>query len=246
MVPLAARDVAAVAGAVLVLSAVASVVGTVIVPRKTGSRLTRLVAAAVNGIFLLVTRPVASYRRRDRIMAGQAAVILLGQLAAWLFAFYVGYALLIWPVTAGIGTAFTSVGPALWTFGVPDPRGFYETAALDTAARAGLITTTLPIRYLPPLRPRLRPLHPWHPPRVLYAVGTLGGGRHGKPRDLLTAGLVPLAKLRGILGDLAARRARLCRALPLAVPGGGPRRAHPAVPARRARVLRRGRPLYRY
>ena len=151
IVPLAARDVAAVAGAVLVLSAVASVVGTVIVPRKTGSRLTRLVASAVNGIFLLVTRPVASYRRRDRIMAGQAAVILLGQLAAWLGAFYVGYSLLIWPVTQGVGAAFTSVGPALWTFGIPNPHGFYETAVLDTAAMAGLITVTLQIAYLPHL-----------------------------------------------------------------------------------------------
>jgi hypothetical protein len=34
-------------------------------------------------------------------MAGQAAVILLGQPAIWLVAFYVGYALLIWPVTDG-------------------------------------------------------------------------------------------------------------------------------------------------
>jgi hypothetical protein len=38
MVPIAARDVAAAAGALLVLSAAASVVGTVIVPRNTGSR----------------------------------------------------------------------------------------------------------------------------------------------------------------------------------------------------------------
>jgi len=62
----------------------------------------------VTGVFRLITRPVASYRRRDRILAGQAAVILLGQLGAWLIVFYVGYALLIWPVTGGIGTAFTS------------------------------------------------------------------------------------------------------------------------------------------
>lgn len=48
IVPIAARDVAAAAGAVLVLSVVASVVGTVIVPRKTGSRLTRLIASALN------------------------------------------------------------------------------------------------------------------------------------------------------------------------------------------------------
>ena len=151
IVPIAARDVAAAAGAVLVLTAAASVVGTVIVPRKTGSRLTRLVASAVTGVFRLIARPVASYRRRDRILAGQAAVILLGQLAAWLLAFYVGYTLLIWPVTPGIGTAFTAAGPALWTFGAPDSHGFFETAVLDTAAMAGLITVTLQIAYLPHL-----------------------------------------------------------------------------------------------
>ena len=151
IVPIAVRDVAAAAGAVIVLSAVASVVGTVIVPRKTGSRLTRLVARAVDGLFRLITRPVASYRQRDRILAAQAAVVLLGQLAVWLVAFYVGYALLIWPVTSGIGTAFSSVGPALWTFGSPDSHGFFETAVLDTAAMAGLITITLQIAYLPHL-----------------------------------------------------------------------------------------------
>ena len=42
--PIAVRDVAAAAGALLVLSTAVSVVGTVIVPRKSGSRLTRLVA----------------------------------------------------------------------------------------------------------------------------------------------------------------------------------------------------------
>ena len=127
-VPLAARDIAAAAGAVLVLGAVVSVVGTVIVPRNTGSRLTRLVTRVVNGLFRLICRPVSAYRRRDRIMAGQAAVILLGQIAVWLGAFYVGYALLVWPVTASIGVAFTSVGPALWTFGDPNAHGFFETA----------------------------------------------------------------------------------------------------------------------
>jgi hypothetical protein len=150
-VPIAARDIAAAAGAVLVLGAVVSVVGTVIVPRNTGSRLTRLVTRVVNALFRLICRPVSTYRRRDRIMAGQAAVILLGQIAVWLGAFYVGYALLIWPVTDSIGVAFTSVGPALWTFGDPNEHGFFETAVLDSAAMAGLITVTLQIAYLPHL-----------------------------------------------------------------------------------------------
>jgi hypothetical protein len=82
------------------------------------------------------------------VLAAQAAVILLGQLALWLGSFYVGYALLIWPTADGIVTALTTVGPALWTFGSPAAHGFFETAVLDTAAMASLITVTLQIAYL--------------------------------------------------------------------------------------------------
>jgi predicted permease len=149
--PIAVRDVAAAVGLLIVLGTAVSVVGTVIVPRKSGSRLTRLVATAVNATFRLIVRPVGSYRWRDRIMAAQAAVIVLGQLAVWLGSFYVGYTLLIWPTTRSIGVAFRSVGPALWTFGSPDTHGFFETAVLDTAAMAGLVTVTLQIAYLPAL-----------------------------------------------------------------------------------------------
>jgi hypothetical protein len=149
--PIALRDVVAAAGALLVLGTAVSVIATVIVPRKSRSRLTRLVASVVNGIFSLITWPVASYRWRDRMRAGQAALILLGQLAVWLGLFYLGYSLLIWPTTTSIGTAFGSVGPALWTFGTPNTHGFFETAVLDTAAMAGLITITLQIAYLPAL-----------------------------------------------------------------------------------------------
>ena len=56
--PSAVRDVAAVAGALLVLAATVSVVGTVIIPRKTGSHLTRLVDRIVAAVFRLITRPV--------------------------------------------------------------------------------------------------------------------------------------------------------------------------------------------
>jgi hypothetical protein len=150
-IPLAVRDCAAVAGALLVLSATVSVVGTVIVPRKTGSRLTRLVDRAVTGVFRLITAPVRDYDLRDRLASGQAAVILLVQLAMWLIIFFTGFALLVWPMSADITTAFSTVGPALWTFGSAEAHGFYEKALLDSAAMAGLVTVTLQIAYLPHL-----------------------------------------------------------------------------------------------
>jgi len=149
--PSAVRDVAAVAGALLVLAATASVVGTVIIPRKTGSHLTRLVDRIVAAVFRLITRPVRRYELRDRLAAGQAAVILLVQLAMWLGTFFVGFALLVWPLTVNITTAFSTVGPALWTFGSAEAHGFYEKALLDLAAITALVTVTLQIAYLPTL-----------------------------------------------------------------------------------------------
>ena len=76
-VPIAARDVAAVVGALLVLTAAVSVVGTLIVPRPVGSWLTRWVGVIVRGVFNLITSPIASYKRRDRILAAEAATFLI-------------------------------------------------------------------------------------------------------------------------------------------------------------------------
>src|SRR5207247_1033357 len=66
VVPLIGRIVAAVAGGLLVLAVWGSVIGTLIVPRPVGSRLTRWVDRLVNGAFTLATAAIADYRRRDR------------------------------------------------------------------------------------------------------------------------------------------------------------------------------------
>ena len=116
-VPGIARDLIAVVGALLVLAAAISVVGTLIVPRPVGSWLTRLVDKAVNGLFRIATAPVKSYRRRDQILAAEAAVLLLAQLGAWLIVFYLGYALLFWPFVPDITDALITAGPGLWGIG---------------------------------------------------------------------------------------------------------------------------------
>ena len=151
VVPIAARDVAAVAGGMLVVTAAVSVVGTLIVPRPIGSWLTRLVDKLVIVTFRVITGPLHDYRRRDRVLAAQAAAILLGQLAVWLIIFFIGYSLLVWPFSAGITDAFSTAGPALWAFGESSPQGGVEKAILDVAALSGLITVTLQIAYLPTL-----------------------------------------------------------------------------------------------
>jgi hypothetical protein len=151
VIPIAARYVAAGAGALLVVTAAVSVIGTLIVPRPIGSWLTRLVDRVVNGAFRMATARTADYRRRDRILAAQAAAILLCQLGAWLVIFFVGYALLVWPLTVNITAAFSTDGPALWAFGSAEAHGAVEKLILDTAALTGLVTVTLQIAYLPTL-----------------------------------------------------------------------------------------------
>ena len=84
-------------------------------------------------------------------MAGQAAVILLMQLVAWLAIFFVGYSLLLWPFITPITTAFTTAGPALFEIGWERVAGAAERAILDIASLTGIITVTLQIAYLPTL-----------------------------------------------------------------------------------------------
>ena len=151
-VPLIGRSVVAVAGGLLVVTAWASVIGTLIVPRPVGGWLTRWVDRIVDGVFRLAISAVADYRRRDRVLAGQAAAILLAQLAAWLGASLLGYGLLLWSLdTGGLGSAFTAAGSSLFTLGFAKPAGAAASAIVFAAAATGLVIITLQIAYLPTL-----------------------------------------------------------------------------------------------
>jgi hypothetical protein len=152
VVPLAGRAIAAAFGALLVIAAARSVIGTIIVPRATGSWLTRLVDKLVVAAFRLTAKQIRDGRTRDRILASEAPVILLAQLIAWLGAFFVGFSLLLWPfLSAGITQAFTTVGPAVWFVGNSHVTGAGERAIQDCASFFGLVTITLQIAYLPTL-----------------------------------------------------------------------------------------------
>jgi len=152
VVPLAARSVAAVVGVLLVITSGSSVIGTLIVPRSVGSWLTTKVDQLVNVVFMLITKPVPDFKRRDRILATQAATLLVCQLIAWLVFFFIGFSLICWPlIHSGITHAFQLAGPGLWAIGEDRARGAAETTILDIASLTGLITVTLQIAYLPTL-----------------------------------------------------------------------------------------------
>ena len=164
VMPLAGRAVAAVIGGLLVLTSVSSVAGTLIVTRSVSSHLTRWVDRAVDWAYQLAVGRFAdatgdtdeyrqaSYRRRDRMLATQAAAILLTQLATWLLVAYVGFALLLWPfANRGVVSAFIDAGSSLFTLGFAVPSGAVPAVIVFLAAAAGLVILTLQIAYLPTL-----------------------------------------------------------------------------------------------
>jgi hypothetical protein len=151
VMPLAVRGIAAAAGVLLIWTAARSMVGTVIVPRPVASWLTRWVDKIVSFSYGVAGKQVKDHKRRDRLMAGQAAVILLMQLVAWLAIFFVGFSLLLWPFVTDITTAFTTAGPGLFEIGSERLAGATQRTILDIASLTGIVTVTLQIAYLPTL-----------------------------------------------------------------------------------------------
>jgi hypothetical protein len=150
---MAIRILAAVLGGAIVIATGWSVLVTLIVPRRVRSTIPRVVFVVIRSVFRLLTDRMSSYERRDRILAIQAPLQLLGQVLAWLAFYLLGFALLMWPTVGnqGIGSAFEQAGSALCTLGYLVPRT-NGAAALDAlAALAGLGTVALQIGYLPTL-----------------------------------------------------------------------------------------------
>jgi len=152
VMPLAGRVVAAVIGGVLVLASMSSVIGTMVVTRSVGSRLTRWVDRTVDRAYQLVASRAADFRRRDGLLATEAAAILLAQLVSWLVVAYVGYALLLWPFARlGVASAFVDAGSSLFTLGFAVPAGSAPAVIVFLAAATGLVIIALQIGYLPTL-----------------------------------------------------------------------------------------------
>ena len=152
VVPLAARWVAAGCGILLVLTGWQSVIGTLIVPRPVGSWLTRFVDRVVLGAYMAVIKPGTPFLRRDRILATQAAAILVTQLAGWLVIFLVGYTLALWPSPGrNISSALADAGSSIFTLGFAEPAGTTPAVIVFLAAATGMIVIALQIGYLPTL-----------------------------------------------------------------------------------------------
>ena len=79
---MAIRVLAAVLGASIVLATAWSVLGTLVVPRRVRSHIPRAVFIVNRGVFQFLADKASSYERRDRVLAVQAPVQLIGQVVA--------------------------------------------------------------------------------------------------------------------------------------------------------------------
>jgi hypothetical protein len=107
----------------------------------------------VDAIFHYVADHFDTYEPRDRILATEAPIQLIMQTVAWLGAFEVGFALLLWPFVGdvGLGGAFELAGSSLCTLGYAVPHEGAPQGLCDLAALLGLGTVALQIGYLPTL-----------------------------------------------------------------------------------------------
>jgi hypothetical protein len=149
---MAVRVVAGVIGACIVLATGWSVLGTLVVPRRIRSRIPRTVFLVNRSLFRFFADRTSSYERRDRILAIQAPVQLIGQVIAWLALYQLGFGLLMWSTSnGGFGSAMEQTGSAICTLGFLVPHTSAGAALDPLAALAGLGTVALQIGYLPTL-----------------------------------------------------------------------------------------------
>jgi hypothetical protein len=149
----AAAWIGFVAGLIVVLGTAGSLVRTLILPRGLTSRLAVFVGRRlVWRSFLFVANRFESYETKDKILALSGPVSLLALLVTWLLSFFLGFALLLWPLIDGsFAEALRESGSSLLTLGIVGGVASGANVVYFVAAATGLIVVALQIAYLPTL-----------------------------------------------------------------------------------------------
>ena len=147
----AARIIALLAGVVILLGTLISVIRVLIVPRA-GSALVTYPMRVSRSAFRRVARLSPHYTGSDRILAMSEPVALLVLLATWLFLTLVGFTFVDYGVDgSGMAAAFSQAGSSVFTLGFALSHGSGSRAVDFLAAGAGLVLVALQIAYLPTL-----------------------------------------------------------------------------------------------
>jgi hypothetical protein len=145
--------IGAAVGLVTVLSTLMSVVTSLVLPRLGTSRVQNYAGRGMIKVFSRISHRFDTYEARDRFLALQAPIYLIVNLAIWLAALLIGFALMLWPfmTTGGFFHAATVSGSSLFTLGFATQTGAGPRLLVFCAAAAGLWIVALQIAYLPVL-----------------------------------------------------------------------------------------------
>jgi hypothetical protein len=140
------------AGGLILMLTFATMLRTMVVPRGLPSRLVYGLWSGLRRLLNLIADPFDNYEVRDRMLAWLAPLILVGMLAAWLAALFLGYGLIM-HATAGIGwkASFREAGSSLFTLGYASTDRLQLSAWDFLAAASGPLVIALQIAYLPTL-----------------------------------------------------------------------------------------------
>jgi hypothetical protein len=147
----AIRIAASIAGIALLIGTSISVLKTLVMPGGRIGLLYLVVARGVDRCFQLISSRIPDYRRRDRVHAFHAPVVLATLLLTWLTSYLIGFALTLWPSVGDLGGALRESGSSLLTLGFASTNEGGPMVIDFVAGATGLLVVALQIAYLPTL-----------------------------------------------------------------------------------------------
>ncbi|MGA7362327.1 MAG: hypothetical protein WBZ07_05165 [Candidatus Dormiibacterota bacterium] len=149
---IAVRLLGVLAGLFLTLGTLGSVIRTVMVPRAVSSRISSVVASAVQGATAFVARTRSDYMARDSILAQGAPLFLVLRLVVWIGLLVAGFSLLLWGSGSGnFSEAVRLSASSILPLGIARAETGLETAIAFLESASGVIVVALQIAYLPAL-----------------------------------------------------------------------------------------------
>ncbi|MFI9271525.1 hypothetical protein ACIGXM_12530 [Kitasatospora sp. NPDC052896] len=146
------RLIPALAGVLLLVLTIGSILRTLVVPRGLHSMLVTRLWRTLRVMLRLFTVPFGSYRAHDRAQAWLAPLMLLGMLFCWLCAFLAGFTLLLYGTSRlSWGVAVREAGSSLFTLGFASGARLQLETVDFLAAASGPLVIALQIAYLPTL-----------------------------------------------------------------------------------------------
>ncbi|MEV7938083.1 hypothetical protein AB0O82_18345 [Kitasatospora sp. NPDC088264] len=146
------RLIHSLAGALLLLLIVGSILRTLVVPRGLYSALVQRLWRVLRTVLRLYATPFRGYYAQDRALTWLAPLILLGMLGVWLSGMLLAYTLLLHGTSElSWSVAIREAGSSLFTLGYASGERLQLSAIDFMAAASGPLVIALQIAYLPTL-----------------------------------------------------------------------------------------------